>query len=68
MATEEDIEKFRSAQRNVVLARKAPKMLDALRLIHLIVSPENVARTDGKISLEHIRTLCNGALEGTEDL
>lgn len=57
--------KFREAHRNVVLARQAPAMLDALRLIYFAVTTDHdaLAVMKGKV-----KQLCEAALKGTEDI
>lgn len=60
--------KFTEAQHNLELQRVAPRLLDALRLLHLMASPDHLKLVNNTIDVGHMRTILNNALEGTEDL
>lgn len=60
-----DDTKFQAARRGVELSSRAPKMLDALRLIHfaMVTDYDSIRERDRKIM-----AVLLAALKGTEDL
>lgn len=56
---------FHELEQWVRLRKAAPKMLDALRLIYFAVTTDYES---AKQRADHIRTLCEAALQGTEDI
>lgn len=58
-------DQFMEAQRRTELASRAPKFLDALRLIRFAMITDH---EDSRMRAEKVLKLAEAALQGTEDL